>query len=244
MGNFGKQMANREVCDLVLLDYKTKELFMNLDYANTSTTEFTGETVYAYGGKGHPKKVAFTGDKGGTFTIETQMQTPKLWEMLTGGEATKSADVMKKARFAVGADNTVIADGITGLEKGRVWVRNVETDEAIEVKEVSGTTITIDTTSEKTSVDVFYLTKKSDVYNLSIKSTSFPKAFICYGDTFMKTTDDDILPYCQKLYKIVPQSQCSLAFSNSGDPGTITITCDIMVDDDGNMADLTLLNDE
>ena len=73
---FSKQMANREVCDMVFQDYQTKKPFLYVDYANTSSQELTGETVYAYGGKGHPRKVAFTGDKAGTLTIETQIQTP------------------------------------------------------------------------------------------------------------------------------------------------------------------------
>ena len=57
-------------------------------------------------------------------------------------------------------------------------------------------------------------------------------------------TDDDILPYLFKAYKCVPQSNISLSFANTGDPGTITITCDLLVDDDGNMLDLTLLPEE
>lgn len=89
MGN--TNMANREVCDLIFLDYLTKKPFLNLDYANTTTTELTGETTYAYGGKGHPKRIAFDGEKGGTLTIETQMQSFKLWELLTGGTISKSA---------------------------------------------------------------------------------------------------------------------------------------------------------
>lgn len=48
---FGKQMANREVCDMVFVDYKTKEPFLFCDYANTSSQELTGENVFAYGGK-------------------------------------------------------------------------------------------------------------------------------------------------------------------------------------------------
>ena len=34
---FGKQMANREVCDLVFVDYKTQKPFLFCDYANTSS---------------------------------------------------------------------------------------------------------------------------------------------------------------------------------------------------------------
>ena len=41
-------MANREVCDLIFLDYATKKPFLNLDYANVSTTELTGESVFRW----------------------------------------------------------------------------------------------------------------------------------------------------------------------------------------------------
>lgn len=243
---FSKQMANREVCDMTFVNYKTKKPFLFVDYANTSSNELTGETVYAYGGKGHPKKVAFTGDKAGTLTIETQMQTPKLWELITGGQKSNTAEIMKHVKAKVSETTITLDDGVT-LTDGKVWVydandANMNTE--ITVDSVSANTITVSGAEEITDVDVFYITSASDVYNISIKSTSFPSAFTVYGDTYMKTTDDDVLPYLFKAYKVVPQSNMSLSFANSGDPGTITITCDIMADDDGNMMDLTLLPEE
>lgn len=41
--NFSKQMANREVCDLIFEEYSTKKPFLFCDYANTSSVELTGE---------------------------------------------------------------------------------------------------------------------------------------------------------------------------------------------------------
>ena len=38
----GNTFANREVCDLIFEDYATKTPFLNMDYANVSTTEITG----------------------------------------------------------------------------------------------------------------------------------------------------------------------------------------------------------
>ena len=38
-------MANREVADLVLLDYKTKKVFLPIDFANVTTTDFTANRV-------------------------------------------------------------------------------------------------------------------------------------------------------------------------------------------------------
>ena len=244
---FSKQMANREVADMIFQDYKTKKPFLYVDYANTSSQELTGETVYAYGGKGHPKKVSFSGDKGGTLTIETQIQTPKLWEMMSGGTGSTTANVMKKVNATIGSTNTITLDTEDTLTKGQVWVydatdTNLETE--LEVTSVSDQTITLTSGTENDPVIVFYTTKKTDVYNINIKATSFPRAFTVYGDTYMKTTDDDILPYLFKAYKAVPQPTMSLAFSNNGDPATVTITCDLLVDDDGNLLDLTLLPEE
>lgn len=241
---FSKQMANREVCDMVFVDYKTKKPFLVVDYANTNSTELTGETVYAFGGKGHPKKVSFSGDKAGTLTIETQIQTPKLWELITGGTGSKTANIMKHERVAVTSKTTItLGSGVNLKDKNSVWVydaadKNLTTE--ITVSNVSTNTITV-TSTEATEAEVFYLVEAKQAYNINIKATDFPKAFTVYGDTYMKTTDDDILPYLFKAYKAVPQSNMSLSFANNGDPGTVTITCDLMADDNGNIIDLTLL---
>ena len=76
------------------------------------------------------------------------------------------------------------------------------------------------------------------------ETTSFPKNFIVYGDTVMKTENDEVLPYRLIAYKAAPQSTMSLSFTNSGGPGTITITCDLMADRDDNILDLILLEEE
>lgn len=47
MAKMNPNMANREVMNLVLLDYKTKVPFMKIDFANVSTTNFQANRVYA-----------------------------------------------------------------------------------------------------------------------------------------------------------------------------------------------------
>lgn len=245
---FSKQMANREVCNLIFVDYKTKKIFLDCDYANTSSQELTGENVFAYGGQGHPKKITFSGERAGTFTIETQIQTPKLWELMTGGKSSKTATFMRKEKATVAGENKVsISDKKVTLEKEKVWVydaedRNLETP--IKVTAASAQEITLEQAETGKEVVVFYVATRQDVYSISIKATDFPKAFTVYGETFMKTTDDDVLPYIFVAHKVVPQANMSLSFANSGDPGSVTLTCDMMVDDDGNMLDLILMEDE
>lgn len=238
-------MANREVCDLIFVDYATKKPFLNLDFANVSTTELTGESVFAYGGKGHPKRVQFSGERGGTITIETQIQTVKLWQLITGGEISKSAKFVTRIEAAVndaGTEITLADEPVAGS----IVVYAADDDCGTELScTVADKVITLATAlTGKDKVIVYYMKEvTTGVQRINIKSTSFPKNFIVYGDTIMKTEDDEILPYKLTAYKVAPQSNMSLSFSNNGDPGTITITCDLIADSDDNILDLVLIEE-
>lgn len=238
-------MTNREVCDLIFVDYTTKKPFLNLDFANVTTTELTGESVFAYGGKGHPKRVQFSGEKSGTMTIETQIQTVKLWQLITGGEMSKSAKYVARVETAVGTGGTSITLEDTPVAESVVVYADGD-DCGTELKcTVDGEEITLTSAlSEGDKVIVYYMKEVSTgVQRINIKSTSFPKNFIVYGDTIMKTEDDEVLPYKMTAYKVAPQSNMSLSFSNNGDPGSITITCDLMADGDDNILDLILIEE-
>ncbi len=238
-------MANREVCDLIFVDYSTKKPFLNLDFANVSTTELTGESVFAYGGKGHPKRVQFAGERGGTMTIETQIQTVKLWQLITGGEISKSAKFVTRVEAVVDESGTGFTLSDTPVA-GSIVVYAEGDDCGTQLDcTAEGADVTLDSAVAGGSKVIVYYMKEvtSGVERISIKSTSFPKNFIVYGDTVMKTEDDEVLPYKLTAYKVAPQSNLSLSFSNSGDPGTITITCDLMADSDDNILDLVLIEE-
>lgn len=240
-----KNMANREVCDLIFVDYTTKKPFLNLDFANVTTTEVTGENVYAYGGKGHPKRVSFSGGKGGTLTIETQIQTVKLWQLITGGEISKTAKFMAREELAVGAAGNEITLTDTPIA-GSVVVYKFDDDCGTELENtVDSKKVTLTSAlTEGDKVIVYYMKELTEkVERINIKSTSFPKNFLVYGDTIMKTEDDEILPYHLVAYKVAPQTNMSLSYSNNGDPGSITITCDLLADGDDNILDLILIEE-
>jgi hypothetical protein len=235
-----QNLANREVCDLIFVDYATKKPFLNLDFANVSTTELTGESTFAYGGAGHPKRVQFAGERGGTLTIETQIQTVKPWQLITGGELHSSAKFIKRVETAVDEDGTEITLEDTPIA-GSVTVYAADDDCGMELEHtVTGSTVTLSSApTAGASVVVYYMKEVSaGVQRVSVKSTSFPKAFTVYGDTVMKTENDELLPYRFTAYKAAPQGNMSLSYSNSGDPGSITITCDLLADGDDNILDL------
>ena len=241
--NSNKNMANREVCDLIFVDYATKKPFLNLDFANVTTTELTGENVYAYGGKGHPKRVSFSGEKGGTLTIETQIQTVKLWQLVTGGEVSKTSKFMTREELTVGTGgNTVTLSDVPIA--GTVVIYKADDDCGTELQNTVETkAVTLnDTLTEGDKVIAYYIKELKDkVERINIKSTSFPKNFTVYGDTIMKTEDDEVLPMKMTIYKCAPQSNISLGFSNNGDPESVTITADLMSDENDDMLDLALI---
>lgn len=84
----------REICDVVL-KRKAEGWFGNLyldkgapvlyfDTLKTSSLEGAATTVYAQGGKGNPRLVAWEGDRTVTFTMEDALISPESFSILSG----------------------------------------------------------------------------------------------------------------------------------------------------------------
>lgn len=234
-------MANRDVCNLIFCEYKTKKPFLYADYANTTTTELTGESVHAFGGSGHPKRITFYGERGGTIAFETQIQPFKLYSLMTGADIENTASFVKREKRA--AESGVITlDTVPIKDSVSVYALDDDCGTPIEITvNEKAITLTGESSSSDTYIVYYMETVDTNVMRLSIKSTTFPKFFTVYAETFNKTEDDEIVPYKMTAYKCAPQTNMSLSFSNTGDPATLTVTCDLLVDNDGNMLDMVLL---
>ena len=236
--------ANREVCNLTVCDFATQRPIHNLDYANATTQEVTGEQVYAYGGQGHPKRVTFYGEKGGTLTIETQLMTSELFAMTTGAESSTSAKFIKRMELTAASGSMTIDSGVQ-LANAPITVYAADDDMGTPVDAtVEGQTITL-TDGEDGDYIVYAIESiTTGVRNLSIKSTTFPKAVTIYGETLMRGEDGVDYPYKMIVYKASPQQTFSFGFSNNGDPVSLTLTFDLLADKDDNMLDMILIEDE
>lgn len=237
-----KSFANREVADLMFVEYSTKKPFMNFELANTTGYDLEGDTVFAYGGQGHPKRVSFSGNRSGTFRVETQMQTMALYQMITGADLKTDAQFLKREvlKAATGGKLTLTATPV----EGSVYVYDKSDDcgtaKTSPTVSASDKTVTITGLIEGTEYIVYYLTKMENTQRLNINTRSFPKAFTIYGETYEKTEDDEVVPYKMIAYKAVPQSSFSVDFSNDGDPTSLSITFDLLADSDDNVLDLIL----
>lgn len=231
-------MANREVCNLVFVDYKTKKPFLNVDYANVSTAGLTGESVFAYGGWGHPKRITFYGERGGTIGFETQITPFKLYSMLTGAAVETAGKWLKREQVTCSEEGQLTIKNTTATEVS-VFAADDDCGTELEATAASGTVTCSGATSGNKYV-VYSIEDLSDIQKLSVKSTTFPAYFTAYMETKDKTEDGDEKLFRMVAYKCAPQAEINLEFSNSGDPATLSVTCDLMADDDDNMLDMIL----
>lgn len=90
----GQTFGTREICDVVFKartevkignqTFKPGQPVLYIDTAKTSTLEGAASTVYAQGGKGNPRLVAWEGERTVTFTVEDALISPLSFSMLTG----------------------------------------------------------------------------------------------------------------------------------------------------------------
>lgn len=66
-----------------------------IDSAKTSTLEGASTTVYAQGGKGNPRLIAWEGEKTLTFTVEDALISKEGFELLTGGNVTDQDGIIE-----------------------------------------------------------------------------------------------------------------------------------------------------
>lgn len=237
--------ANREVYNLIFCDFNTKKPILYADWANATSNSLTGEAVYAYGGWQHPKRVTFYGEKGGTLTLETQMQSYQLYSIMTGAEIQKSGQFLIR-EVLDGEEGSLTAIKGTPIEGTvSIFADGDDCGTVIEAESVSDKTITAAGVSAGNKYIVYYMNNYSDkITRINITNTTIPKACTIYGDTVSKTEDDLIVSQRLIAYKATPQPEVSWSYSNTGDPATLSITFDLLVDADGNMLDLLTIEDE
>ena len=93
----------REICDVVLrakgtvkvgeTTFSHDEPVIYFDSAKTSTVEGSATTVYATGGRGNNKLLAWEGEKSVTFTMEDALLSPLGFSILSGAGLVDAAQV-------------------------------------------------------------------------------------------------------------------------------------------------------
>lgn len=229
--------ANRDVCDVIFEDYVTGVPALFMDFANATTTNLTGTTVYAFGGKGRPKRVAFNGERGGTIEIDTQMQCAKLYSILSGAAIEATANFLK--RVELNATSKAITLPTAPASGSTVNVYAYDDDCGTPVANtVADKTVTLTSGADGKYIVYYMENIATGVKKINIKDTTFPKTFKIYMWTDDVAEDGTVIAKKITAYKAQPQAAFSIGNSNTGDPATVKITCDLLVDKDKNILDI------
>lgn len=242
MANKNANFANREVADLMLVDYSTKKLFLNVDWANVTSTSFEGDRVFATGGQGAPNRVQFDGSRTGTLTIEAQVYPVKVFQMLSGNDLGTTANFLKREK--VTAADTTKLEVSAEIASTAVQVFKADDDLGTEITTTGATGKEVTCTVESgVEYIVYYYAKQAAAQVVHLDSRHFPKAYRVEGSIPYKTENDDIIEAHPIWYKAAPQAGFELSWQNTGDPVSLTMTFDVLVDENGDMFSLIFPNE-
>lgn len=242
MANKNANFANREVADLMLVDYSTKKLFLNVDWANVTSTSFEGDRVFATGGQGAPNRVQFDGSRTGTLTIEAQVYPVKVFQMLSGNDLGTTANFLKREK--VTAVDTTKLEVSAEIASTAVQVFKADDDLGTEITTTGATGKEVTCTVESgVEYIVYYYAKQAAAQVVHLDSRHFPKAYRVEGSIPYKTENDDIIEAHPIWYKAAPQAGFELSWQNTGDPVSLTMTFDVLADENGDMFSLIFPNE-
>lgn len=257
----------REICDVVLRakddvkigkqTFKADEPVIYFDSAKTSSVEGAATTVYATGGRGNSRLIAWEGEKTVTFTMEDALLSPLGFSILSGAgliDASTAAPIYVhttlKTRATVGASDQISINLKTAMGDSLKTGQDIAEKEAYafimengEIKSrltpaipASGSVVfTVDESyNENDEVTVlvdFYVKASSGAYEMDITPDKFGGYYYLEASTLFRRQDtgkDMAATFIIPKVKI--QSNFTFSMASSGDPSTFTFTMDAFPD--------------
>ena len=244
----------REICDVVFKakadtkigtsTFKKGQPVLYIDSAKTSTIEGAATTVYAQGGRGNTRLIAWEGEKTLTFTVEDALLSPIGFSVLSGAglfkETGEKVHVHTTANAYVDANGEIDLTDVLGSEEAidttaPVFAMIVEEDGSITGELLSNLAVAEGgkklTGATKTSINVFvdfYILKDSDVVSeLQIDAGNFGGYYYVEASTLFRRQSDGVdMPAEITLPNVKIQSNFTFSMASTGDPSTFSFTMD------------------
>lgn len=257
----------REICDVVLRakddvkigkqTFKADEPVIYFDSAKTSSVEGAATTVYATGGRGNSRLIAWEGEKTVTFTMEDALLSPLGFSILSGAgliDASAAAPVYVhttlKTRATVGASDQIAINLKTimgdSLKSGQdiadktayaFIMENGEIKSRLDPATPASGSVTFSVPEEYNQDDEvtvlvdFYVKASSGAYEMDITPDKFGGYYYLEASTLFRRQDtgkDMAATFIIPKVKI--QSNFTFSMASSGDPSTFTFTMDAFPD--------------
>ena len=236
----------REICDVVLKakstvtvgnkEFKKGEPVIYFDSLKTSTMEGAATTVYAQGGRGNSRLVAWEGERTVTFTMEDALISELGLAVLTGAgiidgkENELIVHTTAKAAIENGVASLNIDEALCDDENAEIYaIAMDEYDNVLETKKVDSLEYTNAIDGAKSVLFDFYV-RKAGGKQIEITADKFAGNYYLEASTLFRSADgvdhpaEFIIPNC----KI--QSNFTFTMASSGDPSTFTFTMDAFPD--------------
>ena len=230
-------MANRQCCDVHILDYATMKPWMLVDFCNTTTAGFSADAVYA--NKKGAKDIKFDNPLEGTMKLNFQVHPFQIYALYSDGEIETSALIARRENVTGGAEGKLT---LTNTPKaGTVYAVDPDTGKIIEgtVAEKEFTATTTSEIKEGTTYEVSYLEEKTaGVKKISFNNKKTPKDFFIQMETVDKDEKGNLVPVRITAYKASPNRTLDLSFSSDGDPAEIEIELSVLLNEDGDVMDI------
>lgn len=252
----------REICDVVLrakgtvkvgeATFSNDEPVIYFDSAKTSTVEGSATTVYATGGRGNNKLLAWEGEKAVTFTMEDALLSPLGFSILSGAGLVDAAKV--SGGMKVHTTLTTVVDTTSAItidlgeltgkeiaeEKAYAFVMKdgqiaerlqpaVPSDGSVTFTRKPGAAGTL--TGEQTIMVDFYVSVETGAVEMTIEPDKFGGFYYLEASTLFRRQDNgQDMAAAFVIPKVKIQSNFSFAMASSGDPSTFTFTMDAFPD--------------
>ena len=255
----------REICDVVFkakasgnigkFSYGPGQPVLYIDTAKTSTLEGAATTVYATGGSGNNRLIAWEGEKTLTFTVEDALLSPIGFSILSGAgifdsSESKKAHVHTTAQASMTVTSTEVSIDLTdSLKTGEaicstapVFVMITDADGSITGDFVTGLTVTdgkkLTATASEAKlksgealsagiVFVDFYIEKATVQTLDIEMKVLDGFYYVEASTlFRRQIDGKDLQAELVFPNVKVQSNFSFSMAATGDPSTFSFTMD------------------
>ena len=260
----------REICDVVLRakddvkignqTFKADEPVIYFDSAKTSSVEGAATTVYATGGRGNSRLIAWEGEKTVTFTMEDAFLSPLGFSILscsglidasmskpiyvhttlkTRAKVTSGQQISINLKTAMG-DNLKstqgqdIADKMAYafiMEKGEIKARLTPATPTSGTVVFGGVPEGYEQDDEVTVLVDFYVKASSGAYEMDITPDKFGGFYYLEASTLFRRQDTGKdMAATFIIPKVKIQSNFTFSMASSGDPSTFTFTMDAFPD--------------
>lgn len=227
-----------------------------IDSAKTSTLEGAATTVYATGGRGNTRLIAWEGEKTLTFTLEDALISPMGISILTGAGLINNTNSTDKVHIhrtflnIVEAETTgdkyfvnltdALDEDETICQDAPLFALIAENDgsltgEMLKIDTINNKKVYLNNDGDKAKnalgkavvIDCYTLKNEASVYEVQIDAANFAGYYYVEGETyFRKQETGKDMPAYLTIPNVKIQSNFTFTMAPTGDPSTFTFTMD------------------